>query len=286
MLLTFGADINAQDKRGVKAWQEMRRNDLGSLPNLLKQFGANCCAEGLVISTNEWVKPEPINDNSPLINACLNDVTYRLFVRKILRHGSVSVNECTSKSNSNALHILCDYALYKRDYMLEPQKYDMWRNCSKNTVLDLKDDIMEVLIEAGTDVRARDNAGCTPLDRLLFAMHNASRSERIRTYEMQLTYRIAFMFITSLVKAGSPVHSVLMNGDNVASTHCNTLLTHVVYAAQSVFYFFWYNTAPTEESRIWMDYFLELIRLLTTVLGCQASQEDCDVVNAILYTIR
>ena len=102
---------------------------------------------------------------------------------------------------------------------------------------------------------------------------------------MQLTYRIAFMVITSLVKAGSPVHSVLMIGDNFASTHCNTLLTHVVYAAQSVFYFFWYNTAPTEESRTWMDYFLELIRLLTTVLDCHASQHDCDVVNAYAHVL-
>ena len=29
-----------------------------------------------------------------------------------------------------------------------------------------------------------------------------------------------------------------------------------------------------------MDYFLELIRLLTTVLGCHASQHDCDVVKS------
>ena len=49
-------------------------------------------------------------------------------------------------------------------------------------------------------------------------------------------------------------------------------------------------TGATADSRyssdsIWMDYFLELIRLLSTVLGCHASQHDCDVVNAYAHVL-
>ena len=40
-----------------------------------------------------------------------------------------------------------------------------------------------------------------------------------------------------------------------------------------------------EDCRIWMDYFAELVHLLTTVLGCHATHEDCDVVNAYAYAL-
>ena len=321
MLLQFGADANARDKRGVLPLVEAATNGHGRMVPLLLNYGAtldqsNVTAndDGPVDADVALASAAPAASSSavPTISEELLLVDYKkdrdgdtaliracgcrhpLLVRKLLRHSDVAtttldVNQ-RNRHGCNALHAVCNLTLNDEDFRLETWDYSQTDSFQIMAPFRAHtDDIIEQLLEAGVDVKARDDVGLTPLDRLMIALYRRRQysdeflmgAERVTSVR---TYKLAFSLITSLVKAGSPVrrgvtfesrhHDVhIGRGGDDGDGDGGSFLSQLLHVAEPVLH----NIQVKVKDDAWLAEFTRLVRMLV-VLDCHATQRDCELV--------